>query len=111
MRRIDNSVLLTELLEAIADGSMDQHEQTIRDALRRRETMRGMTKIATIQVGDKVVFNDKVHPAYLTGFPCTVVKVNQTTVSVRIDESHRARAGKWGLGTTKCPINMVNKVQ
>lgn len=107
MRQIPIERLIPELFEAIADGSLDAHRDAIYERFRRRDSMQRMEKVAAFAPGDTVVFNDKVRPAYLKGVKATVVKVNQTSVSVRIDNP--LQAGRYG-GITKCPVNLVDKV-
>ena len=65
-----------------------------------------------LQVGDRVRFNDKVHPRYMEGVEAAVVKVNRKRVVINIDtKGGTVDIGRFGNGQgIRCPPNLIDKI-
>lgn len=76
------------LLDAIADGDLDDHLTALGEAVdaRRRllHTVRSATALAILCVGDDVRINHAVSPRYLAGLQGTVIDVDDHAVTVRL---------------------------
>ena len=70
---------------AIITGDLDESLDLIKNAIKTREEMlQGQLK-RSLNVGDKVKFNDQTKPIYMRGMVATIVKFNRETVVVNMD--------------------------
>jgi len=61
----------------------------------------------TLVIGDRVVFNSHVSPKYMVGQQGTVVKVNRSTVKLKLDN----QIGRFKcFGNTKAPLSIIDKI-
>lgn len=76
------------LLEAIADGELDQSLAALAGAvdarLRLLHTVRSSTALAQLNVGDEVRVNGRVRPRYLHGAYGTVVELDDQQATIRL---------------------------
>jgi hypothetical protein len=77
-----------QLLDAIANGELDQHLVAIADAVRaRREllhTVRSAGAIAQFCVGETVMFNANIRPRYLQYEAAVIAALDDHWVTVRL---------------------------
>jgi hypothetical protein len=98
------------LLEAIADGHLDDHLTALGEAVdaRRRllHTVRSATALATLCVGDQVRINHAVSPRYLAGLHGTVIDVDDYAATVRLP----GPVGRFSTGQVRCPPLALDKL-
>jgi len=98
------------LLDAIADGSLDQHLTAIADAIHaRREllhTVRSATALAELCVGDTVRINSRVRPRYLEGEYGLIVELHDHWVDLRLTRP----IGRFRSGHVRCPPLALEKL-
>lgn len=91
------------LLDAIADGKLDDHLTALAEAVdaRRRllHTVRSATALAVLCVGDEVRINHAVSPRYLAGLQGTVVEVDDHAATIRLPRP----VGRFSTGQVRCP--------
>ncbi len=99
------------LLDAIADGELDDHLTALADAIRARErlldTVRSASALATLCVGDRVRIRPQVSPRYLAGQLGTVVAIDDRTATVRLP----APIGRFETGRVRCPALALEKLE
>lgn len=80
------SSVAEKVVTAIASGKLDSSLHIIRAALVQRMQSIDQIKAASLQVGDRVVFNHRVKPRYLRGVRGKIVSVDHNTeFSFRVD--------------------------
>jgi hypothetical protein len=98
------------LLDAIADGRLDDHLTAMADAVHARRlllhTVRSATALASLCVGDIVRFNHNVSPRYLDGRAGTIVDVDDEAATVRLDRP----VGRFHTGRVRCPPLALDKL-
>jgi hypothetical protein len=98
------------LLEAIADGDLDDHLVAIADAVHaRREllhTVQSATAIAELCVGDAVQFNRDVRPRYLWAECGVITELDDHLVTVQLLRP----VGRFRSGVTRCPPLALRKI-
>jgi hypothetical protein len=98
------------LLDAIANGELDEHLVALADAVHaRREllhTVRSATAIAELCVGDAVRNDHNVRPRYLYGEFGVIVEVDDHRVGVRLARP----VGRFRSGQLRCPPLVLEKV-
>lgn len=98
------------LLDAIADGDLDDHLTALAEAVdaRRRllHTVRSATALAILCVGDEVRINQAVSPRYLAGLQGTVIDVDDHTATVRLP----GPVGRFSTGQVRCPPLALDKI-
>lgn len=91
------------LLDQIADGALDPHLSALAQAIHARQhllhTVRSVTALAMLQVGDRVRMNQHVRPRYLQGTPATVTEIDGATATVELDHP----VGRFSGGQVRCP--------
>lgn len=91
------------LLEAIADGELDDHLTALADAVHARHhllhTVRSATALGELRVGDHVRINHTVSPRYLRGLHGKVVALDDERATVCL---HRP-VGRFHTGEIRCP--------
>ncbi|MCA1677788.1 MAG: hypothetical protein LC777_01980 [Actinobacteria bacterium] len=91
------------LLNAIADGELDDHLHALADAVdaRRRllHTVKAASALAALCIGDDVRINHSARPKYLRGAHGRVVEIDEDTVTVCL---HRP-IGRFSSGHVRCP--------
>jgi hypothetical protein len=91
------------LLDAIAAGELDDHLTALAQAVEaRREllyTVRSATALAAFCPGDLVRFTHAISPRYLAGRHATVVDVDGSAATVRLDHP----VGRFAGGHVRCP--------
>lgn len=95
---------ISEVRTAILTGELDDHENTLINALKERRKIRGALKKSLINPGDTVVFTNG-RPKYLVGLEAEVVSVKQTRAVIRFKDPRRAR--KYGFGTVRAPLESL----
>lgn len=98
------------LLDAIADGDLDDHLTALAEAVdaRRRllHTVRSATALAILCVGDEVRINQAVSPRYLAGLQGTVIDVDDHAATVRLP----GPVGRFSTGQVRCPPLALDKI-
>jgi hypothetical protein len=98
------------LLDAIADGDLDDHLVAIGDAVHARrhllDTVRSATALAELCVGDIVRINHTVSPHYLHGVHGTVVDIEDRTATVQLQRP----MGRFRSGQIRCPALALDKL-
>ena len=99
-----------QLLDAIADGALDDHLVAIADAVHARRqllhTVDSATAIAELRVGDTVMFNSRIRPRYLQYEPGEIVELDDHWVTVRLWRP----VGRFRGGRLRCPPLAVQQV-
>jgi hypothetical protein len=102
-RRSQRSESQRSLLDAIADGELDDHLTAVADAIHVRQrllhTVRSATALATLCVGDSVRINHAVSPRYLIGLEGTVIDIDEQAATIRL----RRPVGRFHSGQVRCP--------
>jgi hypothetical protein len=98
------------LLDAIADGELDDHLTALAEAVDARRrlllTVRSATALAVLCVGDEVRINDAVSPRYLAGLQGTVIEVDDHTATIRLPRP----VGRFSTGKVRCPPLALDKL-
>lgn len=98
------------LLDAIANGELDEHLTALADAVHARHhlrhTVRSATALAELCVGDEVRFNHTVSPRYLQGLHGTIVELDDERATVCL---HRP-VGRFHTGEIRCPPLTLEKL-
>jgi hypothetical protein len=98
------------LLDAIANGELDEHLTALADAVRARHhllhTVRSATALAELCVGDEVRINHTISPRYLQGLHGTVVELDDERATVCL---HRP-VGRFHTGEIRCPPLTLEKL-
>lgn len=90
------------VIDDIANGKHDAVLDRILDTARARRKATETSRLHAMQPGDKIRIKD-TRPKYLNGCTGEVVKINQTTASVKLDTPPQP---KWG-GTIRVPASCV----
>ena len=97
------------LLDAIADGDLDDHLTALAEAVDARRlllhTVRSATALAILCVGDVVQINQAVSPRYLAGLRGTVIDVDDHAATVRLP----GPVGRFSTGQVRCPPLVLEK--
>jgi hypothetical protein len=97
------------LLDAIAEGELDDHLGAIAAAVdaRRRllHTIDASHRLAMLCVGDRVRIGQRVSPRYLAGVDGTIVELDDRAATVRLDFS----VGRFEGGRVRCPPQVLEK--
>jgi hypothetical protein len=98
------------LLDAIAEGELDDHLGAIAAAVaaRRRllDTIDSSHMLATLCLGDRVRISQRVSPRYLAGLDGTVVEIDNRAATVR----HDFPIGRFESGRVRCPPVALEKL-
>ena len=95
------------ILDQIKRGDYDDILDVLFVSIRERETLLGHKAFHTLNIGDKVVFNDQARPKYLQGALATITGKKKTRVTVEFDES----VGKFRAGSPiTSPISIFDLV-
>lgn len=91
------------LLQAIADGDLDDHLTALADAVHARHhllhTVRSATALAELCVGDHVRINHTINPQYLRGLHGTVIDLDDERATVCLIRP----VGRFHTGEIRCP--------
>ena len=91
------------LLDAIAEGELDDHLGAIAAAVDARRqllhTIDSSHRLATLCVGDRVRIGQRVSPRYLAGLDGTIVELDDRAATVRLDFP----VGRFESGRVRCP--------
>jgi len=91
------------LLQAIADGELDDHLTALADAVHARHhllhTVRSATALAELCVGDHVRINHTISPQYLRGLHGTIVDLDDQRATVCLIRP----VGRFPTGEIRCP--------
>lgn len=91
------------LLQAVADGELDDHLTALADAVHARRhllhTVRSATALGELRVGDHVRINHTISPRYLRGLHGKVVELDDERATVCL---HRP-VGRFHTGEIRCP--------
>jgi hypothetical protein len=91
------------LLDAIAGGQFDDHLTALAEAIDARRhlvhTIRSVTALAALHVGDLVRINHAVRPQYLAGMGATIVEIDDHAVTLRLQRP----VGRFASGVLRCP--------
>jgi hypothetical protein len=92
-----------QLLSQIADGALDPHLPALAQAIDARlhllHTVRSVTALAMLNVGDRVRINHHARPRYLHGVQGTILELDERTATICI---HRP-VGRFTGGEIRCP--------
>lgn len=98
------------LLDAIADGDLDEHLTALADAIHARQrllhTVRSATVLATLCAGDHVRVNQAVSPRYLAGLRGTVVDVDDRAATIQLARP----VGRFRSGVVRCPALALDRL-
>lgn len=98
------------LLDAIADGELDDHLTALAEAVHVRQQLlvavRSAKALATLCVGDQVRINHAVSPRYLTGHQGTVIDVDDRAATISLSRP----VGRFRSGQVRCPALALDKV-
>jgi hypothetical protein len=98
------------LLDAIAAGELDGHLGALAAAVEARRallyTVRSVTALANLCVGDPVRIGDQVSPRYLIGMHGTIVGLDGEGATVRLDHP----VGRFTNGRVRCPPLALQKL-
>lgn len=98
------------LLDAIANGELDEHLTALADAIHARHhllhTVRSATALGELCVGDEVRINHSVSPRYLHGLHGTVIDLDDERATVCL---HRP-VGRFHTGEIRCPPLALDKL-
>lgn len=98
------------LLEAIANGELDEHLSALADAVGGRhhllQTVRSATALAELCVGDGVRINHTISPRYLRGLHGTIIDLDDERATVCL---HRP-VGRFHSGEIRCPPLTLDKL-
>lgn len=98
------------MLDAIADGRLDDHLTAVADAVHARQhllhTVRSATALATLCPGDRVRINEAVTPRYLVGMQGTVIDVDDRAATIRLLRP----VGRFHSGQVRCPPLALEKL-
>ena len=99
-----------QLLEAIADGELDEHLVAIADAVQARRdllhTVESATALADLCVGETVMFNRRVRPRYLERQLAVITELDDHAVTVRLWRP----VGRFRDGELRCPPLALQKL-
>ncbi|MEA2494830.1 MAG: hypothetical protein QOJ29_2741 [Thermoleophilaceae bacterium] len=91
------------LLQQIADGALDPHLPALAQAIDARlqllHTVRSVTALARLNIGDRVRINHHARPRYLHGVQGTILELDERTATICI---HRP-VGRFTTGEIRCP--------
>jgi len=91
------------LLQAIADGELDDHLGALADAIHARHhllhTVRTATALAALCVGDQVRINHTLKPRYLHGVHGKIIEIDDESATICV---HRP-IGRFHSGHIRCP--------
>jgi hypothetical protein len=97
------------LLDAIAEGELDDHLGAIAAAVdaRRRllHTVDSSHRLAALCVGDRVRIGPRVSPRYLAGHDGTIVELDDRAATVRLDFP----VGRFESSRVRCPPLVLEK--
>jgi len=98
------------LLDAIADGRLDDHLTAVADGVHARQhllrTVRSAAALASLCPGDPVRINDAASPRYLIGMQGTVVDVDDRAATIRLLRP----IGRFHSGQVRCPPLALEKL-
>jgi hypothetical protein len=98
------------LLEAIADGQLDQHLTALADAIHARHhllhTVHSATALANLCVGDQVRINHTIKPRYLHGVHGKIIEIDDQYATICV---HRP-IGRFHTGHIPCPPLALEKL-
>ena len=98
------------LLDAIANGELDEHLTALADAVHARhhliDTVRSATVLAQLRIGDDVRINHTIRPQYLRGLHGTIVELDDERATVCL---HRP-VGRFHSGEIRCPPLTLEKL-
>ena len=91
------------LLQQIADGTLDVHFPALAQAIDARlqllHTVRSVTALAMLNIGDRVRINHHARPRYLHGIQGTILNIDDQDATICI---HRP-VGRFTSGEIRCP--------
>ena len=97
------------LLDAIAQGELDDHLSSIAAAVGARryllDTIDSSHMLATLCLGDRVRIGPRVSPRYLAGLEGTVVYLDDRAATVQLD----VPVGRFECGRVRCPPLALEK--
>lgn len=98
------------LLDAIANGELDDHLTALADAVHARhhliDTVRSATLLAQLRIGDDIRINHTIRPQYLRGLHGTIVELDDERATVCL---HRP-VGRFHTGEIRCPPLTLEKL-
>jgi hypothetical protein len=98
------------LLQAIADGELDDHLGALADAIHARHhllhTVATATALSALCVGDQVRINTAIKPRYLHGVHGKIVDIDNESATICV---HRP-FGRFHSGHIRCPPLALEKL-
>lgn len=99
-----------QLVDAIADGELDEHLVAIADAVHARRgllhAVNSATALAELCVGDTVMFNRRIRPRYLENELADITELDERWVTVRLWRP----VGRFHEGELHCPPLALRKL-
>lgn len=90
---------------SIITGQLDAELDLITRSIKTRKDMLSAMLKNSLNIGDKVKFNDQTKPTYMRGMTATIVSIKRERVEVKMDKP----TGRFtGLLTT--PVSLLEKV-
>lgn len=97
-----------DICSAIASGAVDADLDRILDRIVRRRDVVARLRTATIDVGDTVRFTERIRPKYLAGLTATVVKINQSTITVACPDTYEYERFRGASGV-RCNLTLIER--
>jgi hypothetical protein len=98
------------LLQAIADGELDDHLTALADAIHARHhllhTVATATALSALCVGDQVRINNTIKPRYLHGVHGKIIDIDNESATIYV---HRP-IGRFHSGHIRCPPLALEKL-
>ncbi len=99
---------MSGITDAIQRGDFDHELPSFIAAVEARQRVLGHKAFHTLNIGDKVVFNDKANPKYLQGVEAIITGKKKTRVTVEFAES----VGRFHAGVEiTSPISIFDLVE
>jgi hypothetical protein len=98
------------LLQQIADGALDLHLDALAQAIGARQhllhTIRSVTALAMLNVGDRVRINHHASPRYLHGIQGTILELDERAATICVDRA----VGRFASGEIRCPPLALDRI-
>jgi len=100
---------LTDLIEPIMSGALDDHLDDLVETINRRRTTIGQQRFAELEEGTRVQVKlpPNGRPRYLDGAYATVMEKRLTKVTVQFDDDIDDPYGKWAGKRCIMPPSML----
>jgi hypothetical protein len=93
-----------DVAKSVMSGELDSQLEAIAKAVKFRQGILKINEIASMKIGDIVVFNNTPRPKYLRGKEAKIVGMSDGKVDVVLVNKVRRYSG-----TVKCPYSILSK--